>query len=225
MSCIYVSPHEQRFIRPFRLGVKLEAEAVIPNGIRTDLLLKHLPKPVRHDKFTFLAYGGRNSQKRIDILVKAGELLSRESKDFEILITKGVDTLDVLNEIYHNGYPSWLKPIPQNTDITKILSMADCFVSTSRRETFSFAICEASVYGLPVIQSDIEGTRWNANNPSTFLFRNLDYKDLAKKMAQLMKIPTNELFEKCMETRKSNALNYSMEAWVEKIINFYKANA
>ena len=73
--------------------------------------------------------------------------MSRESKDFEILITKGVDTLDVLNEIYNNGYPSWLKPIPQNTDITKILSMADCFVSTSRRETFSFAICEASVYG------------------------------------------------------------------------------
>lgn len=45
----------------------------------------------------------------------------------------------------------------------------------------SMAIAEASIWGLPIIESDIIGTSWNRNNPSTFLFEAGNVEMLAEK--------------------------------------------
>ncbi|MBF0846977.1 glycosyltransferase, partial [Streptococcus danieliae] len=74
----------------------------------------------------------------------------------------------------------------QTKDIASLFNSVDCFISSSEYETFSYAICEASVFGLPVIQSDIAGTMWNAENPSTFLFKVNDAVALCKQMDMLI---------------------------------------
>lgn len=86
----------------------------------------------------------------------------------------------------------------------------------------SMAIAEASIYGLPVIQSDILGTWWNADNPSTFLFRVNDTNDLLKQMKCVMDYDEHLLDDMCRKTIKVNKQRLSMNEWVNNIISVYE---
>lgn len=96
-------------------------------------------------------------------------------------------------------------------------------MSTSVRETFSYAIAEATIYGLPVIQSDIEGTKWNKDNPSTFIFPSGNVDALAETMQKVMQTPYKEMISLCAQTRNNNMRNYSLDSWSGKIIEFFQS--
>lgn len=177
-------------------------------------------KHKRNSKFRFLSYGGRNVQKRVDLLIKAALALSGTRDDFEVVITKGTDTEKVVNHIFNGDIPGWLRLIEQTDTIVDLLSSVDCFVSTSVHETFSYAVAEASVFGLPVIQSDIDGTMWNASNPSTFLFQSENVEDLACRMRDVIDLPKEDMRRRCEITRLRNVEQYSFDMWVNKIVDF-----
>lgn len=194
----------------------------IQNGIPYQHLRNSLnvnQKPFRD--FTFGAFGGRNTDKRIDILLKAAEILKANGCQIKIIITKGVDTIEILNNYFKMKLPDWLILVGQFQDVNDFFAQCDCFVSTSVHETFSNAIAEVSIFGLPIIQSDIKGTLWNISNPSTFVFKSLNAEDLANKMAEVMNTPKNELKIKCEITRENNINNIGIENWCEKITEFY----
>lgn len=119
--------------------------------------------------------------------------------------------------------PPYIEIVSPRENINEIFNMADCFVSTSIHETFSYAIAEASIYGLPVIQSDIPGTIWNAGNPSTFVFKTENIDDLAQKMTDFINTPQLELMAQCEETAKINLQRYSHDVWTEQIVSFFKS--
>lgn len=168
-----------------------------------------------------MAFGGRNVAKRIDILLTAGEKLAKIRNDFQICITKGVDTEAVVNAVFRGGIPSWVILKEQTKDIASLFNSVDCFISSSEYETFSYAICEASVFGLPVIQSDIAGTMWNAENPSTFLFKVNDAVALCKQMDMLIDADKKELEKSVRITMENNKRHYSLEQWARNVISFY----
>ena len=174
--------------------------------------------------FIFLAFGGRNISKRIDLLIRAAQLLHKQQEqNFEVWLTNGTDTQKVVREIVGNNFPSWLKIVEQQADVSKLYDRVSCFVSTSEHETFSYAICEASISGLPVVQSDIEPTMWNAGNPSTFVFHFPDIKNLAEQMKKVMEYDPAQLEERCRKTSKTNFRKYSLETWATKVIDFYRS--
>lgn len=78
-------------------------------------------------------------------------------------------------------FPQWLEIVPESDNIATIFEKATCYISASYYETVSMAIAEASIWGLPIIESDIIGTSWNRNNPSTFLFEAGNVEMLAEK--------------------------------------------
>ena len=172
--------------------------------------------------FTFLSYGGQNVHKRIDYLLMAGEILKAKGCTFRILLTKGVDTMQVVRSIYHEKIPEWLVLTEQTDRIVDILKLSSCYVSTSVHETMSTAIAEASIFGLPIIQSDIPGTDWNAKTPSAFLFKSRDEKDLADKMELVMKMDSDCLLCACKKSKKLNKERLSLEKWCDNIIEFYR---
>ena len=139
----------------------------------------------------------------------------------ELYITIGTDTIDVVSMYFNNEIPSWCHLINQNEDITSIFSFADCFISASVHETFSYAICEASIYGIPIIQSDITGTKWNAINPSVKEFKSLDVAELSNQICSIIETPIDKIKNDCLVTRQNNIKEYSLENWSKKIINFY----
>lgn len=196
--------------------------AFIPNGADTERL--HITFERSRKPFIFLAFGGRNISKRIDLLIRAAQLLHKQKEqNFEVWLTNGTDTQQVAREIVGNNFPSWLKIVEQQADVSKLYDRVSCFVSTSEHETFSYAICEASISGLPVVQSDIEPTMWNARNPSTFVFHFPDIKDLAEQMKKVMEYDPAQLEERCRKTSKTNVRKYSLETWATKVIDFYRS--
>lgn len=204
---------------------KIPMCATIPNGVDFNRLnIKQLPPPRTADKahpYTFLAFGGRNIHKRIDLLIKAATILVDKGLNLRIMITNGTDTLSVVNKMFAGEIPKWCQVIQQSDNINSIFGQADCFVSTSIAETFSYAICEASIYGLPVIQSDIEGTLWNAVNPSTILFKSRDVKDLEEKMERMLNEDRENMAQRCLKTRQHNMDVYSLDRWSQNIIEYY----
>lgn len=72
----------------------------IPNGIELSRVLNKRKPRISDDKFIFLAFGGRNSQKRIDVLLEAGKELIKLRNDFQVFITKGTDTESVVNNYF-----------------------------------------------------------------------------------------------------------------------------
>lgn len=193
---------------------------VIPNGIVISRIRQkndyapHLP-------FTFLSLGGRNNQKRIDLILDAISIVRKEGYSVKLIITDGCDTKNVVENYYKKQVPEWIELTPQKEDINELFELSDAFISSSVHETFSYAICEATIFGLPIIQSDIEGTAWNLSNPSVLSFKSLDSNDLAKKMINLLNYDNSILRSKCFITRSNNANEYSIERWCCKIINNY----
>ena len=139
-----------------------------------------------------------------------------------VCITRGTDTDIVVADKFGNNVPDWCHIVDQRENINELFAMADCFVSCSDAETFSYAICEATIANMPVRQSDIDGTMWNAENPSTFLFKQGDRDSLAKAMLNYIKSNPKDIQQACLEKRRSNLGHYGLDTWCERIIRSYK---
>lgn len=222
VSAIGVSKQILDFTSGYRrlMGGAFLRSTVIANGIDISRIVQRKSLQ-QHAPYTFLTFGGRNVQKRVDLLLDAASRIYK-GNNIRVLITKGTDTGQVVDDFFNGHVPDWCMVIAQSDDINSIFAQADCFVSTSVHETFSYAICEATVYGLTVIQSDIEGTKWNAGNPSTHVFRSEDVVDLAEAMKKVMSEDPTNLTNKIKETQSRNIIDYSLDAWCGKIINFYE---
>lgn len=83
------------------------------------------------------------------------------------------------------------------------------------------AIAEASIYGLPIIQSDIPGTWWNSQNSSTYLFHVGNAEELAEQMKNVIQADKEVLWTKCQETAEHNKGLLSLDNWCENIISIY----
>lgn len=205
-------------------GCSFKQLAVVPNAIDTTRI--STIKENSTAGHSFLAFGGRNIQKRIDLLIDAAVKLNGGGKTsldlVSVYITRGTDTDNVVAEKFGKNVPSWCHIVDQRENINELFEMADCFVSSSDAETFSYAICEATIANMPVIQSDIDGTLWNAENPSTYLFKQGDSDSLAETMMNYMKSNPKDLQQACLETRRINLGRYGLDAWCERIIRFYE---
>lgn len=218
LSIIGVCRHEPDFVAPFRLGRKI-VESYIPNGIETSRFAA-VDRLETGRLFTFLTFGGRNVQKRIDLVLEAAERLSQKYK-FSLKVTLGSDTQSVISKWGGVNRP-WLLPVPQTKDVAKLYNAADCFISASDCETFSYAVAEATLSGLPVIQSDIEGTQWNIGNPSVFTFEKGSAKSLARMMEKVLLADAAKLHKDATITEGANRRKLSLDCWVEKVVGHYK---
>ncbi len=207
------------FVKPYRLGVN-SCSSVLPNAI--DISRLDLEKPrSNHKVFSFLTFGGRNVNKRIDLVIAAGQEIAKQRNDFRILITRGKDTEQIVSSYITGEYPSWLELIDQSDNVSEIYSSADCFISASDGETFSYAVAEATLMRLPVIQSDIDGTAWNRENPSTFIFPKGNIRLLTEQMLTVLNADKTELGIKCKQTFETNRDKLSLDTWCTKVIDVY----
>lgn len=204
------------------MSLPFERAEVVINGIDQRRLKGKEAYNFPKGKTVFLSFGGESKSKGIPCILRAAEKLSNKGYDFDVKITKGYTTEHLLEEVYPNALPQWLKIVNQTDDVSSLFRQSHCYISASLKETMSMAIAEATIYGLPVIQSDIPGTWWNAKRPSTFLFPLNDSNTLCQQMEHIIRCDKEELSKLCSFTSKINAEYLSMDIWCDKIISIYR---
>lgn len=210
------------FTRQMPEHTNLIRTASMLNGMDTSRIASATERRVKPNVFTFLTFGGESVSKGIPTIFDACELLSHKGTLFKLILTKGYTTTSVLQNRYGDHLPKWLELVEQTNEVSTLFSRAHCYISASLRETMSMAIAEASLFGLPVIQSDIPGTTWNANNPSTFLFPVNDKLALCNTMTQVIHLTqSGEMEHLVKKTQHHNQSILEMDKWVTQIISIY----
>lgn len=217
---IFTLPKENLTIEQLN-SIKLIRGQMVINGIDLSRIGKRKPSKTQLIENRFLTFGGHTILKGIPTILDAAEFLQQSGYNFKIGITKGIGTEDYVNNRYANKLPDWLNLLEQTDNINSLFADYSCFISASTKETMSMAIAEASIYGLPVIQSDIPGTWWNSQNPSTYLFHVGNAEDLAKQMKKVIEADKEILWVKCQKTAVHNENLLSLDNWCENIISIY----
>ncbi len=202
-------------------GFDMTRAYTINNGIcETRIRQKDLNQKTNHEPFTFLCFGGRGDHKGIDILLNAVKLL-KDSCAFKLILVKGSDTEQYVASAFGSRPPSEIQLIAPVENINILFDQADCFISSSRRETFSYAVHEAALYGLPIISSDIPALQKINQMPSVFTFPNQDSDALASQMKTLILNQQQDMFSALYETRKYVEDHLTIRRWAQIIIEQY----
>lgn len=104
-------------------------------------------------------------------------------------------------------------------NLAELFSNAYLFVQPSETEGLSISLLEAMAYGKATLVSDIP-ENLEAVGPYGFTFRNKNYKDLAGRLATLLR--NSEVVVKMGELERKRALdNYNWEVVIDKTIKIY----
>ncbi len=140
----------------------LDKSVFIPNGIdrqtrsdATSFLDKH---GIRRGEY-LLAVGRLTPEKGLEYLVEAANRLPQVQQvviagasDHDSAYRQLLERLDTGNKVIFTGFTS-------GEDLRQLYSHARCFVLPSVNEGFPMVLLEAMAYGLPILCSDIPGTR------------------------------------------------------------------
>lgn len=198
-------------------GYSLKSRSkIIMNGISTKRLEEGSTYYNKHDKVVIFSILGNWHRKGGDILFSAIEKIN--SDGIKVYLASIISREWIREKC---GYiPEWFIDLEITDNVKKYYDMADIFVSSSRKETFSYALAEAIYCKLPCISSDIDGVQWSKEIPSVTFFLNENVDDLVKKIEKIL----NEKYNDDVYEKSKNYIlnNYSEYRWVNNVIKFYR---
>ena len=171
-------------------------------------------------EYDFLTFGWDFHRKGDDLILNACKKLAEDGYHFRFLLNGNQKTWPELDTCLAGPDPDWLVRGEPVSDVNQVFSKSKLFIQASRRETFSYAVCEAAYAALPVISSDIAGLEWAHSLPSVKFFPSEDWMALYKTMKDFLEHSSisSDLLDK---SRQIIADEYSLDAWAEKIIHQY----
>jgi glycosyltransferase involved in cell wall biosynthesis len=157
--------------------------------------------------------------KGVDVVIAAlAQLAHRQEPVTGLLV--GEQRLErFLDGVVPNGAP-WLRVTPFVDDPAPLYAAADVFVSASRHEGYSYAVGEALACGLPVVLSDIEGTRLFTRAPGAVTFPVGDASALADQLERVLRDPDRE---RLRAANRAWALDHlAIGPWCSRMVALYR---
>ncbi len=179
-------PYKKAVQKKLWFKKKIKKYHVVPNGI--DIIKYPAKKEYFAGKEIKLFMASRMNELRDHkTLIKAVNHLIDKGYNISLRIAGDGNTLPVLKkEFGHNSHILFLGDLSDDKIINE-LQKADIYVHSTLAETFSTAILQAMSTALPVITTDIDGTRHMISNEQNGLFFKLfDEKDLINKIETLI---------------------------------------
>lgn len=200
------------------MGFPKEQTHFLPNSI--NLARVDTERPGREKAYQFLTFGWDFFRKGDDIILDACDRLEKDGYRFRLLLNGNQQTWPQLKAYLGGREPAYLVTGDPVEDINELFAPSELFIQASRRETFSYAVCEAAYAGMPVISSDIPGLEWAKALPTVTFFET----ENSQQLYQLLK---NWLDEKSvdraavLQARKTIEERYSLRVWVEQVMKYY----
>ncbi|MBQ8227631.1 MAG: glycosyltransferase family 4 protein [Clostridia bacterium] len=170
-----------------------------------------------------LVLGWDTKRKGIDIAMKAVTKYQQDTKHPMILGVVGfssspsknqLDTLSQLSGI--NADNPHIKYLDNCEDMYAYHRASDVYLSSSRKEAFSYGLLEAISQEKPIAVSDISGTTWSHEYTNCFVYPVEDAEACAKTLYKAYS-------ESKPETNSAILLGkYDINKWCEKVYNVYK---
>ena len=200
------------------LGFPEEQTTTVVNGLD---LNRVTPLPEAHDAgYDFLTFGWDFHRKGGDLILDACRLLERDGYSFRLLFNGNVHTWPKLQEHMKGEIPAWLMLGQPVENINELFAASRVFIQASRRETFSYAVCEAAYAGMPVISTDIAGLEWAHDLPTVDFVPGEDVQALYTAMKRYLEGKTFTM-RQYDHSRGVIARKYSTEEWTKKILAHY----
>lgn len=203
------------------LGFPRKQTRVILNGINLDRI--PFVNPERTPQFDFLTFGWDFERKGGDLILDACDRLEKEGYAFKLLFNGNAQTWPKVEEYLQGRRPEWLTIGDPVENVGELFDASALFIQASRRETFSYAVCEAAYAGLPVISSDIAGLEWAHELPTVQFFESENTHQLYALMRAFLE---NRSVSDRDITQSRNVIcnGYSLSVWAENVIRTYDLN-
>ena len=200
------------------LGFPEEQTKLVLNGI--DLSRVERKALCRNPEYDFLTFGWDFERKGDDLILQACDKLEDDGYCFKLLLNGNENTWAKVDAFLGKRARAYLIKGNPVKDVGELFGKAKVFIQASRRETFSYAVCEAACAGLPVISSDIPGLEWAHALPTVTFFENEDADGLYLQMKAFLDgkiVQQNDVNTSQTYIRE----NLSIEAWTQRMIRCY----
>lgn len=198
-----------------------DINSVIINNMVSDLFFQTSKIERNDNTFRFVAVGALRKNKRFDVLIDAFAK-SDFSDNICLNIVGGGEEWELLdNQIQQLGISNQVKMLGVKTpeEVSDLLCRSDCYVLSSRLETFAIVVIEALAKGIPAIATISGG-------PETFLRPEdglLVPKENVEELSKAMKYMVEHHKEYDADEIRQHCYNsFSQDVIADKIVEIYK---
>ena len=210
-----------------QVGIQEEKIEVIPTGVNVNTKNKtgDIRKEfhINENSKIVLYVGLLNERKGIDIFINTALRLKNQNITF-IIVGDGPNRKEFEKQASLNNLTEKIIFTGFRKDVHNFFQGSDLFFFPSRGEGLAGVIMESMIYGLPIVTSDIAGTRdLIKNGYNGFLCKSEDIKDFSQKIEILLKDEgTRNNFIKNSKEKITTSYNWSIN--IRQLKRLYNCN-
>ncbi len=196
-------------------------DSLVINNMVSDEFFKSVKVKRNDNSFKFIAVGVFRHNKRFDILVDAFSKCRFPDNVTLDIVGDGEERELIESKImeHHLSDQVHLLGTKTSAEVSELLCHSDCFVLSSKLETFAIVVIEAMAKGLPVIATKCGGPETFLRPEHGLLVEKENVDELANAMKYMIHhfkdYAPNQIQQYCHE-------HFSQDVIAEKIIGVYK---
>lgn len=196
-------------------------QSIVINNMVSDLFFKSRKVSREDGGFRFIAVGALRRNKGFDILIDAFKRCGFPSYVTLDIIGGGEEQQLLEHKIKKNNLENQVKLLGVKTpeEVSRLLCQSDCYVLSSRLETFAIVVIEALAKGLPAIATKCGGPESFMRPEDGMLIPKEDVIELSKAMQYMLvhqkDYDPEEIRQHCYES-------FSQDVIANRIIDVYK---
>ena len=211
---------DQNYFLKNNLVSKNNSSLIFGSGINLEKAQKFSTKT--NDIFTFICVGRLVFEKGIINYLEAAKICKEKGYNYKFLLIGPLEENSTkLNSKVIDSYSEFIEWLGPKTNVLSYISQSNCFVLPTFREGFSRVLLESSALGVPMITTNVPGTREIVTHEKEGLLVTVNNSlELANAMIRLAS--NKDLAKEMSVNALEKVKQFSLNVISKKYINLYK---